>query len=105
MKRRITFIHKPDDQFDPDQLNFQKDSLRIKSLKAAREERWTTSLSELPQEVCIAEIKCDVITEFCSRLALHSNNSTSYAYGGHRPNLTLQLLPLLLPSRRDFTSS
>ena len=51
MKRRITFIHEPEDRFDPKQLDVQKDWLQIKSLKAAREERWTASLAELPQEV------------------------------------------------------
>ena len=71
MKRRITFIHGPDDQFNPEQLDLQKDSLQVKSLKAAREERWTASLSELPQEVWIAHIGFYEDTKLYSRFALH----------------------------------
>ena len=51
MKERITFLHHADHAFDPKQLQLQKDSLRVKSLKAARQDRLTLGLDELPQEV------------------------------------------------------
>jgi len=51
MKERITFVHNPEDTFDPKQLDLQNDTLHVKSLKAAREGRLTYSLYELPQEV------------------------------------------------------
>lgn len=51
MKRRITFLYDSDSTFDPQQLQVEKKSVQIKSLKAAREERWTTNLYDLPQEV------------------------------------------------------
>ena len=51
MRERITFIHKAEDAFSPDQLQLQNDTLHIKSLKAAREDRLTFSPHELPQEV------------------------------------------------------
>ena len=52
MKERVTFLHGADDALDPKQiLLLQKDSLRVKSLRAAREDRLTLGLDELPQEV------------------------------------------------------
>lgn len=51
MRERVTFIHAPDDAFDPKQLQLQNDSLLVKSLKAAREDKLTVGLYELPQEV------------------------------------------------------
>lgn len=63
MKERTTFVHGPGDPFDPKQLQLQNDTLTIKSLKAAREDRITLSLYELPQEVSMA-------TVFASRLLL-----------------------------------
>ena len=52
MKERVTFLHGADDALDPKQLLLlQNDSLRLKSLKAAREDRLTLGLDELPQEV------------------------------------------------------
>ncbi|KAL8843120.1 MAG: hypothetical protein Q9170_000250 [Blastenia crenularia] len=51
MKERITFIHTADEDFDPEQLEVSPDSLHIKSLKAAREERLTFSLEELPDDI------------------------------------------------------
>ena len=52
MKRRVTFVHGADDAFDPEQLRLENDILQLQSLKAAREDQWTFSFSELPQEVC-----------------------------------------------------
>jgi len=53
MKERITFVHGSEDAFNPKQLELQKDSLQVRSLKAAREDRITLSLYELPQEVSL----------------------------------------------------
>ncbi len=51
MKQRTTFIHQPEDAFTPDQLHVSTDSLSIKALKGAREDRWTLGVNELPEEV------------------------------------------------------
>ena len=51
MRERITFVHGADDTFDPDQLNVDKETIQVRSLMAAREDRLTFSFSELPQEV------------------------------------------------------
>ena len=51
MKERITFLHEAEDAFKPEQLRIEKETLYVKSLKAAREDRVTASLYELPQEV------------------------------------------------------
>lgn len=60
MRERITFVHGAEDAFDPKQLQIQEEnSLHIKSLKAAREDRMTASLYELPQEVPKAHARCN----------------------------------------------
>ena len=51
MRERITFVHGAEDAFNPNQIQIKSDTLYIKSLKAAREDRVTASLYELPQEV------------------------------------------------------
>ena len=51
MQERITFVHGAQDAFDPDQLVVTRDSVRISSLAAAREDRFTFSLHQLPEEV------------------------------------------------------
>ena len=51
MRSRITFIHAPGDEFDPTQLRLDNDTLHVESLRAAREDRLTLGLDELPQEV------------------------------------------------------
>ncbi|KAL9007223.1 MAG: hypothetical protein Q9188_000026 [Gyalolechia gomerana] len=51
MKERITFIQPADGNFSPDQLEVGTHALRVKSLKAAREDRLTFSVEELPHEV------------------------------------------------------
>lgn len=53
MKERITFVQHADHIFDPQQLQLSNHSLRIKSLKAARQDRLTLGLDQLPQEVLI----------------------------------------------------
>ena len=53
MKDRVTFLNHPGQDFDPAQLQLQNYSLRLKSLKAARHDRLTLGLDELPQEVHI----------------------------------------------------
>lgn len=51
MRERITFLHAANDPFDPQQLRVENDTLHVSSLVAAREDRLTFSLYELPQEV------------------------------------------------------
>lgn len=51
MRERITFLHRPDDALDPKQLQLQNDTLHVTFLKAAREDKLTVGLYELPQEV------------------------------------------------------
>ncbi len=52
MRERITFIHRADDAFRPEQFQLEHDVLHVEALKGAREDQLTFSLSELPQEVC-----------------------------------------------------
>ena len=51
MRERITFIHGAEEVFDPSQLKLEKNSLRLTELQAAREDRLTFGVDELPQEV------------------------------------------------------
>ena len=51
MRERITFVHAANGAFEPHQLNVKQEFVRVQSLKAAREDRLTISISELPQEV------------------------------------------------------
>ena len=51
MRERVTFLLHPNDAFDPKQLQLQNDTLSVKALKAAREDKLTLGLYELPQEV------------------------------------------------------
>ena len=51
MRERVTFIHGAESAFDPDQIQVNKDSIHIKSLQAAREDRITFGFQDLPQEV------------------------------------------------------
>ena len=57
MKRRVTFIVEQDSAFDPKKLDIRGDLLSVKSLQAAREERWTVGLDILPQEVPNSKIR------------------------------------------------
>lgn len=67
MKRRITFVYEQDRPFDPKQLEVDKKSLHIKSLEAAREERWTINLFGLPQEVWKDGVKVSVVAKCQNR--------------------------------------
>lgn len=51
MRRRVTFVQKPDAPFAPDQASLTPDSLTIHHLDALREERLTVGYNEVPEEV------------------------------------------------------
>jgi hypothetical protein len=51
MKQRITFIQRVDASFDPQQAVLTTSSLSVRNLDAAREDRVTVGLDELPEEV------------------------------------------------------
>ncbi|CAI7604403.1 unnamed protein product [Penicillium glandicola] len=51
MKQRITFIQRVDAGFDPEQAVLTASSLSVRNLDAAREDRITVGLAELPEEL------------------------------------------------------
>lgn len=51
MKRRITYVQHPDAPFEPHQANLASTGLSIRDLDAAREDRITIELDDLPEEV------------------------------------------------------
>lgn len=51
MKRRITFIQRQDAAFDPQQAELTTASLSVRDLDAAREDRITVELDQLPEQV------------------------------------------------------
>jgi hypothetical protein len=51
MRQRITFLQEPQDSLDPKLLHVERNSIATKYLKAAREDKITFSLDELPQEL------------------------------------------------------
>ena len=51
MRQRITFLQEPQDSIDPKLLKVTKNAISTKELKAAREDRVTFGLDELPQEL------------------------------------------------------
>ncbi|RHZ48081.1 protease B nonderepressible form [Aspergillus turcosus] len=51
MRRRITFVQRPETPFDHDQAVLTSDALSITHLDGAREERATFSFDELPSEI------------------------------------------------------
>lgn len=51
MKRRITFVQRQDAPFKADQAVLSAESLSIRDLDAAREDRITFGLEDLPAEV------------------------------------------------------
>jgi hypothetical protein len=51
MKRRITYIQRINAPFEPQQAVLTSKSLSVRDLDAAREDRITVGLDELPQEV------------------------------------------------------
>ena len=71
MRERITFVHGINNEFDPKQLQLDNDTLHINALKAAREDRITLGLYELPQEVSLLLSKptCGTIAEIETAMA------------------------------------
>ena len=51
MRRRSTFIPSPGVDYDPSEVKVEGDHLSFAALKAAREERLTFGLNELPAEL------------------------------------------------------
>lgn len=51
MKRRITLAQAPGSQFEQQQAVLSSNSLAIRGLDAARQERITLDLDDLPEEV------------------------------------------------------
>lgn len=51
MKRRITFVQRPDAPFEAHQAVLGPQSLAIRDLDATREDRFTFELDDLPEEV------------------------------------------------------
>ncbi|KAJ5104474.1 hypothetical protein NUU61_001821 [Penicillium alfredii] len=51
MKRRITYVQRPDAPFEPHQANLASTGLSIRDLDAAREDRITIELDDLPEEL------------------------------------------------------
>ncbi|EFW16460.1 protease B nonderepressible form [Coccidioides posadasii str. Silveira] len=81
MKRRVTFIHEGEGEFDPQQAHLDSTSLTLRSLRGARQERLTFGFEELPNEFqqvlsqCVelhirwvSEYPYSAITPFTSRL-------------------------------------
>lgn len=57
MKRRVTYITAAEAEFDPSkQAILGKDTLSIRGLDAAKEERFTFTQTELPAEVSITTV-------------------------------------------------
>ena len=53
MRERITFVHGRHDGLDAQNLRLENNTLHIRGLKAAREDRYTFGFQELPQEVLL----------------------------------------------------
>jgi len=51
MRQRITFLQEPQDSIDPKLLKVTSSSISADELQAAREDRITFGLDELPQEL------------------------------------------------------
>ncbi|KAJ6110047.1 hypothetical protein N7486_002282 [Penicillium sp. IBT 16267x] len=82
MKRRVTYIQRPEAPFVPEQVSLSSKSVRINGLDAAREDRITFNLDDLPEEfhaVCrqsqelhlrwATERSFDAIAPFASRVS------------------------------------
>lgn len=65
MRRRITFIQKPETPFTPDQATLTRDALSIRNLDALREERVTLSSDELTPDVFPYSVS--YINKYCDR--------------------------------------
>jgi hypothetical protein len=55
MKRRITFVQPDNAPFDKSQAELTASALSVRALDAAREDRITVGLDELPEEVRIKQ--------------------------------------------------
>lgn len=67
MRQRTTFVHGFNGKHDPRQLYAEYNAVHVKSLKAAREDRLTLSLYELPQEVLISDVPARLsVTDYIS---------------------------------------
>ena len=51
MRRRTTFVQRPDSPFDLDQAVLSKSELSVHQLDAVREERLTVGIEEVGEEV------------------------------------------------------
>ncbi|KAJ0104338.1 hypothetical protein J7T55_011122 [Diaporthe amygdali] len=82
MRQRITFLHRPEDALDPASLAVTASSLTGPALHAAREDRITLALEELPEELRQVLQSChelhirwisshpyETISPLCSRLS------------------------------------
>lgn len=77
MRRRVSFIHRPEHGIDPNSLELTDDGVSGPKLLAAREERLTLALDELPAEFAAA-LK-DITEE------LHLRWASTSAYGTLEP--------------------
>lgn len=51
MKRRVTYVQHPETPFEPHQASLSPSAISIHELDAAREDRITFGLNDLPEEV------------------------------------------------------
>ena len=51
MRQRITFIHEPQDAIDPKAFHITKESLTLNGLRAAREDKITLNLDDIPEHI------------------------------------------------------
>lgn len=51
MRHRITYLKRPNVDFDPDAISITKNGITLHGLRASKEHRTTMGLDEVPQEV------------------------------------------------------
>ncbi|OOQ89845.1 Protein pbn1 [Penicillium brasilianum] len=82
MKRRVTYVQHPETPFKPHQASLSSSAVSVRDLDAAREDRITFSLEDLPEELRVAleqshelrlrwatERSYDAIAPFASRIS------------------------------------